>query len=252
MKFLFFIVSFSFCAEIARAQSNEEVVRKIADQVIKETTLGFEATDTHKFYQRGNEIPENIKVKYASPYTGWHYTHGVLNLAMINLANQLNDPKYFDYASKHIAFGFQNYKVFEKRFKHDVKHYTYPYGEFFTMDELDDFGAISASIIEVYAKEPKPEYKAYVEKAANHLIKERPRMKDGTLVRAFPRQMTLWADDLYMSVPFLVNMTTLSGDRKYINDAVLQVKNFHKYLWDDTRQIYWHTYYTESQRNGVA
>lgn len=252
MKFLTLALSLSVCSKLAFGQSNEEVVRKIADQVIKEATLGFESTETKKFYQTASEIPENVKVKYISPYTGWHYAHGVLNLAMINLSSQLNDPKYFDYASRHIAFGFQNYKVFEQRFKHDVKHYTYPYGEFFTMDELDDFGAISASIIEVYAKDPKPEYRAYVEKAANHLVKERPRMKDGTFVRSFPRQMTLWADDLYMSVPFLVNMSSLSGDQKYINDAVLQVKNFHKYLWDDTRKIYWHTYYTDLQRNGVA
>jgi len=252
MRLLSSILSLFVCVTIAYGQSNEEVVRKIADRVIKESVLGFEATDNKKFYQKASDIPGNVNVKYVSPYTGWHYTHGVLNLSMINLANQLNDPRYFDFAARHIEFGFDNYKVFEKRFKHDVKHYAYPYGELFTMDELDDFGAMSASIIEVYAKNPKPEYKAYVEKAANHLINERPRMKDGTFVRAFPREMTLWADDLYMSVPFLVNMSAMSGDKKYINDAVLQVKNFHKYLWDDNRQIYWHTYYTDLQRNGIA
>lgn len=245
------LICFSFVKGVL-AQTNEEVVRKIADQVIKETVLGFEDPETKKFYQSSANIPENVKVKYASPYTGWHYAHGVLNLAMINLGNYLNDPKYFNYATRHVAFGFENYKVFQQRFKNDVKHYTYPYGEFFTMEELDDFGAMSASIIEVYAKDPRPEYKAYVEKAANHLIKERPRMDDGTFVRAFPQKMTLWADDLYMSVPFLANMGALSGDKKYLDDAVKQVKNFHNYLWDKEKGIYWHTYYTDLKRNGVA
>ena len=240
------------CALAANAQSNEEVVRKIADQIIKETILGFKGTDNNQFYQSSKDIPENVKVKYASPYTGWHYTHGVLNIAMVNLGNYLNDQKYLDYAARHVAFGFDNYKTFEKRFKHDVKHHTYPYGEFFTMEELDDFGAMSASIIEVYERVKKPEYKAYLEKAAKHLTEDRPRLEDGTFVRAFPHKMTLWADDLYMSVPFLARMGKLTGDKKYIDDAIKQVQNFNKYLWDADKQLYWHTYYSDLDRNGVA
>lgn len=245
---LFFVC----CASVIHAQTNEEVVRKIADQIIKETVLGFEGVETKKLYTSSKEIPENVKVKYATPYTGWHYTHGVLNIAMVNLGSYLNEPKYLDYASRHVSFGFDNYQTFQKRFKHDVRHHTYPYGEFFTMDELDDFGAMSASIIEVNKRNPKPEYKAYLEKAAKHLTQERVRLDDGSFVRTFPHKMTLWADDLYMSVPFLARMGVYSGDKKYIDDAIKQVKNFNKYLWDENTQLYWHTYYSDSKRNGVA
>jgi rhamnogalacturonyl hydrolase YesR len=234
------------------AQSNEALVRKIADQIIKETKLGFEGTENKQFYASSKDIPENTKVKYATPYTGWHYTHGVLNIAMINLGNYLNDPKYTNYAAQHIAFGFDNYKVFEQRFKHDVKHYTYPYGEFFTMDELDDFGAMSASMIDVYKTVKRPEYKAYLDKAAKHLTEERLRLEDGTFVRKFPHQNTLWADDLYMSVPFLARMGKMTGQNKYFDDAIKQVINFNKYLWDADREIYWHTWYSDLKRNGVA
>jgi rhamnogalacturonyl hydrolase YesR len=234
------------------AQSNEALVRKIADQIITETKLGFEGTENKQFYASAKDIPENTKVKYATPYTGWHYTHGVLNIAMINLGNYLNDPKYTNYAAQHVVFGFDNYKVFQQRFKNDVKHYTYPYGEFFTMDELDDFGAMSASIIDVYQTVKKPEYKAYLDKAAKHLTEERLRLGDGTLVRKFPYQNTLWADDLYMSVPFLARMGKLTGQGKYFDDAAKQVINFNKYLWDADREIYWHTWYSDVKRNGVA
>ncbi|MDQ3845727.1 MAG: glycoside hydrolase family 88 protein, partial [Bacteroidota bacterium] len=234
------------------AQTNEAVVRKIADRIIAETTLGFEGVDNKQFYESSKNIPEGVKVKYATPYTGWHYTHGVLNMAMVNLGNYLNEPKYKNYAARHVAFGFDNYKVFEQRFKHDVKHYTYPYGEFFTMEELDDFGAMSASILEVYKDVKRPEYKAYVEKAVKHLTEERVRLKDGTLVREFPHKMTLWADDLYMSVPFLARMATFTGQSKYMDDAIKQVVNFNKYLWDANNEIYWHCWYSDLQRNGVA
>lgn len=232
--------------------NNEALVRKIADQILKESVLGFEGVYNKKLYKSSLDIPDTVKVKYVSPYTGWHYTHGVLNMAMINLGNYLNEPKYKNYPAQHIAFGFDNYKVFEKRFKHDVKHYTYPYGEFFTMQELDDFGAMSASMIEVYRDAKLPEYKTYLDKAAKHLTEDRVRLKDGTLVREFPHKMTLWADDLYMSVPFLARMGKLSGQNKYFDDAIKQVLNFNKYLWDDKAEVYWHTWYSDVNRNGVA
>jgi len=252
MKRLIVILLFSLPTVVLRAQTNEELVKKIADQIIKEATLGFKGTENGTLYKSSSEIPENIRVRYASPYTGWHYTHGVLNIAMVNLGKYLNDERYFNFAANHIAFGFNNYQVFQQRFKNDVKHYTYPYGEFFTMDELDDFGAMSASILDVYSKVPNPEYKAYIEKAARHLTTERERLKDGTFVRAFPHKMTLWADDLYMSVPFLARMGKFTGEKKYFDDAINQVVNFNKYLWDAKNEIYWHTYYSDVKTNGVA
>ena len=248
--FVFFLLLIS--GQVSFTQTNEALVRKIADQIIKETVLGFEGTENKKFYKKATEIPEGTMVKYATPYTGWHYTHGVLNMAMVNLGAYLNEPKYTNYAAQHVAYGFDNYKVFQQRFKNDIKHYTYPYGEFFTMEELDDFGAMSASIIEVYINEKRAEYKTYLDKAARHLTEERSRLKDGTFVRAFPHKMTLWADDLYMSVPFLARMGKLTGQQKYFDDAIKQVINFDKYLWDNEKGIYWHTWYSDVEKNGVA
>lgn len=252
MKKMLAAFALFFTVQLLSAQSNEALVRKIADQVMKETVLGFEGLENKQFYASSATIPEGVKVKYASPYTGWHYTHGVLNMAMIHLGSYLGEQKYMDYAASHVAFGFDNYKIFEQRFKHDIKHYTYPYGEFFTMDELDDFGAMSASIIEVYEQVKRPEYKAYLEKAARHLTEKRLRLSDGTFVRSFPHKNTLWADDLYMSVPFLARMGKFTGQQKYFDDAVKQVLQFNKYLWDGQGEIYWHTWYSDLKRNGVA
>ena len=38
--------------------------------------------------------------------------------------------------------------------------------------------------------------------------------------------MTLWADDLYMSVPYLARMGKLTGDNKYFDFAIQQVEKF--------------------------
>jgi unsaturated rhamnogalacturonyl hydrolase len=242
-----------FCiAFSASAQDNEALVRKIADQIITETKLGFVGIDDNKLYASASAIPENIKVKYASSYTGWHYTHGVLNMSMINLGEYLHDTKYTKYAADHIDFGFANYETFKKRFPAGGRHVGYPYGEMFTMEELDDFGAMSASILALPESYRKDEYMAYIKKAANHLTTERLRLSDGTLARKYPIANTIWADDLYMSVPFLVRMGKLTGDKKYYDDAIKQIINFDKYLWDPQNQIYWHNWYSDVQRNGVA
>lgn len=254
-KFALIILLFGFLPRFIFAQKaseNELLVRKVADQIIQETVLGFQSDDNKTFYKTSAEIPENVKVKYASKYSGWHYTNGVLDLAMLDLGAYLNEKKYSAYAANHVAFGFNNYKVLEQRFKHDVPHYMYPLGEFFTMQELDDFGAMGASVAEVYQQDKRQEYRNYVLKAAKHLTEERSRLADGTFVRAFPYKMTLWADDLYMSVPFLVETAKLTGDQKYFEDAVKQVVNFNQYLWDAEKEIYWHTYYSDLKRNGIA
>ena len=128
----------------------------------------------------------------------------------------------------------------------------YPFGQLWTMQELDDFGAMGASIIDVYEKVKRPEYKEYVLKGAKRISEGQERLKDGTLVRSFPHEFTLWADDLYMSVPFLVRLGKLTGETKYYDDAIHQVLKFSEYLWDKNEALYWHCYYSDLKRNGVA
>ena len=246
-----------FLTAITYAQSHnidEIVIKRVADYILEHGTLGFKDVNTGKIYNSTMDIPESAKVKFSSPFGEWHYTNGVLNMALIDLSDFLGDKIYFDYAAAHIAFGMDNYEYFEKRYdmEKDGPHYLYPFGQLWTMRELDDCGAIGASMIDVYETVKRNDYKEYIEKAAKHITEGQDRLADGTLVRTFPHKMTLWADDLYMSVPFLARMGKFSGNKKYWDDAILQVKNFSKYLWDEYEELYYHCYYTDVKRTGVA
>jgi rhamnogalacturonyl hydrolase YesR len=64
--------------------------------------------------------------------------------------------------------------------------------------------------------------------------------------------MTLWADDLYMSVPYLARMGKLTGDNKYFDFAVKQVEQFNKYIYDPATGLYFHTFFNDENMNGVA
>jgi rhamnogalacturonyl hydrolase YesR len=59
---------------------------------------------------------------------------------------------------------------------------------------------------------------AYLDRA-NYILTKQLRLPDGTLARPKPRNATLWADDLYMSVPFSPHGQA-PGDNKYFDDAL--------------------------------
>jgi unsaturated rhamnogalacturonyl hydrolase len=150
---------------------------------------------------------------------------------MIRLGDVLAKPEYAEFAERNIAFGFESAAKFEKAYKGEGK-WNYPFGQLFSMEELDDCGVMAASVIEVHKRHPYAQYKSYIEKTAHHIQAKQSRLDDGTFVRSFPEKWTLWADDLYMSVSFLARMGELTGDRKYFDDAANQVFHFHKYLFN--------------------
>ncbi len=253
-KVVLLCVSLTF-ASFLQAQNtdlDEIVIMRIADYILDQTELSFAAVDSRQIYRSTKDIPDNVEIRLQSTFGEWHYTNGVLNMAMIDLAELTGEEKYFNYAADHVAFGMDNYTFFQERFKHDRPYHRYPFGQLWTMGELDDCGAMGASMVDVYQKVKRDDYKEYIDNTARHITERQERLDDGTLVRRFPHEMTLWADDLYMSVPFLTRMGKLTGENKYFDDAALQVFNFTKYLWNPNKELYYHCYYSDLERNGVA
>jgi unsaturated rhamnogalacturonyl hydrolase len=247
------IILTGFLNIYAQTINDTLVVKSVADYILNHAEFTFTDASSGAIYQSVDEIDENANVIFSSPLEEWHYTNGVLNMAMINLSAILKDEKYFNFAAKHIAFGMDNYKFFQKRYKPGLgPHYLFPFGQLWMMKELDDFGAMGASMIEIYKKVKREDYKEYILNGAKRISQGQERLADGTLVRKFPHEMTLWADDLYMSVPFLVRLSEFTGDNKYLGDAIHQVFNFTEYLWDSKKELYWHCYYNDIERNGVA
>lgn len=245
---------------VADNMSNVEdsvVLRTVADNLCNLADLKFIDKNTGNEYTSAWDAPENADLRFKNKYCNWHYTNGVLNISMLHLADFFNDEKYVDFVGNHISFGFENYKYFKERYNPEVhgKHWKYPLGELFNTYELDDFGAMISSTLDYY-NHPKgkknDEYVQYANFVGDFLKNKKLRMEDGTFVRTFPQRNTLWGDDLYMSVPLLTRLYKLTGDKTYIDDALNQIDKFDKYLWDETKNIYYHAYYTDLKRNGVA
>lgn len=240
------------CTISAQQRTDEEAIRAVADNILKQPVTQFVGVDDGTVYNSTKEIPEGKDVKFKSPLTEWHYSNGVLDMAMIKLGEYLNEPKYVQYAKNHVAFGFDNYAYFKERFRNDRKHWHWPFGQLWNTKELDDCGAMGAAVIEVYQLEKKQEYFKYIHTAAKHIMEGQDRLEDGTLSRTFPREMTVWADDAYMATSFLTRMGKFSGDQRYFDEAAKQLIQMDSYLWDETKGLYYHCYYSDLNRNGVA
>jgi rhamnogalacturonyl hydrolase YesR len=251
---LFVALFFSMSAAPVFAQDSSQTVkalRAVADGIVDDATFQFIDTKSGKRYASPQQAPAEAQLHPDSPYNDWRYWNGVLNIAMLKLSEALDDPAYGEFVEKNIAFCFDHYSHFEKKRKEESK-WNYPFGQLFTMEELDDCGAMGGSAIEVHRHLPQDRYRDYIEKAANHIMTKQARLDDGTLVRSFPHQWTLWVDDLYMALSFLTRMGEWSGDGRYFEDAALQVINFHKYAFDEDAGLFYHYWYSDVQRPGVA
>jgi len=252
LLFTFAVSSLYHVPIVAQNPSDtERMLRAVADAVLKDATFQFVDQKTGKHFRTPKEAPLDTQLQPESRYTEWRYWNGVLNIGMMKLGKVLHEPAYIEFSLKNIAFSFDNYRYFEDRYRGQRK-WDYPFGQRFVMEELDDCGAMGASLIDVYHRGPQVRYRAYIDSAAKYILMRQHRLADGTFVRPFPQKWTLWVDDLYMSVSFLSRMGELSGESCYFDDAAQQVINFHKYLLSQQMGLMYHCWYSDVEHPGVA
>jgi len=230
--------------------NTEKCLRLVADAILKDANFQFIDQKGRKF-NTPEEAPANARLRPASAYQDWRYWNGVLNLALLRLSQALDEPRYAEFVSRNIAFNFNHYQFFQERYTGENK-WAYPFGQRFILEELDDCGAMGASVIEVFRNDPQARYKEYIDQAADHILTKQARLEDGTLVRGFPHKWTLWADDLYMGLSLLVRLGELTDDQRYFDDAARQVVNFYQYLFNAEKGLMHHCWYADIQQPGVA
>jgi unsaturated rhamnogalacturonyl hydrolase len=252
---LFFLsFNFPFSGHILFGQDSlktQVILRLVADGILKSTHFELRDPRTDSRYRSPADAPDSAALQPDSPYADWRYWNGVLNIAMLGVGDILKEPNYINFPAEQLKFNFDHVQYFEKKY-HGEGKWNYPFAQHFIMEELDDCGAMGASVIEVHRRHPQVRFRAYIDRAANHIAMRQSRMNDSTLVRAFPRRWTIWADDLYMGISFLARMGEFSNDRRSFDDAALQVIHFHKYLFDQDKGLMHHCWYSDSERPGVA
>lgn len=176
----------------------------------------------------------------------WNYPLGVTLYGMMRTARYLKDTHLEAYCKKHI----DSCTRFFEYGKWDQKQYGYPEinTQLLNISMLDDCGSFSNCMLEYYlgGKEEIPsEVRDIANMVGDYLLNKQERREDGAFYRICKgsfMENTLWADDLYMSIPFLCRMYQLTEDRRYLDDAVNQIVCFRNYLYMEDENLMSHVY----------
>lgn len=171
----------------------------------------------------------------------WDYPMGVVLAGMLQVTDATGDARYQEYTLKNFDFIFDHLDYFRKQ--ESEFGGARAFRRLIDMRALDDCGAIGAALIKAYAKKPDPRYRAAIDLVADHISHKQMRLPDGTLARARPQPVSLWIDDMYMSVPFLAQMGRLTGDRAYFDDGARQVIQMSARLQDKASGLYDHSWF---------
>jgi unsaturated rhamnogalacturonyl hydrolase len=165
------------------------------------------------------------------------YEWGVTYGAMLLASDATADPKYKEYTIKRMNLIGDVARYF-KTTGNQIPNS--PVRSVIDPQALDDAGSMCAAMIKTLNSGGNPTLRTYIDNYINYITDKQFRLVDGTLARNRPLPNTLWLDDLYMSVPALAQMGKLTGDTKYFDDAVFQVSQFSKRMFNKDHGLFIH------------
>ena len=169
------------------------------------------------------------------------YEWGVTYSAMLWAGEITGDKKYTNYTKDRFNF-FANWIPAVKKIKATGGYpgNNYPLHQPIDPKALDDAGAVCAAMIKATMAGVNNNLRPQIDVYGDWVANKEYRLPDGTLARNRPQKNTLWLDDMYMGVPTLAQMGKLTGDKKYFDDAVNQIKLYSQRMFIKEKGIYMH------------
>ena len=171
----------------------------------------------------------------------WHYSFMVGEFGLLNAANTLGDGRYYSYFCDHMRLMVEYFDYM----RYENKHFSAP--SFLdisaSLHDLDAIGAAGRNLCAYYQETNDSDVLPIVDKLLAAMKEKIPRFPDGT----FHRYADMWADDTFMSCPFLVRAGILKKDPSYHAEAVRQLLGFKKRLWMAEEKIFSHIFFLKSQ-----
>lgn len=179
-------------------------------------------------------------------FSDWNYPNGIMMMTLLNLSNSSGDLSYNRFVKEYCDFVYDNIPLFKKQYfdYHDLRG---SFHRIFRKSMLDDSGSPSFPFIQLTVHYNSGKYLSLVKEMMDYVVKGQMRLSDGTLCRPEPEEFTVWADDLFMSVPLLLDAAKLFNQEKYYDDVVKQIINFNKYLFDEDKELYKHGWFSKTK-----
>lgn len=167
------------------------------------------------------------------------YEWGVTYAGMLEVAEATADAKYEEYVARRFNF-----------LSEVAPHFRRLHQEHGTVDRqirqvispgsLDDAGAMCAAMIKFSHNKPKVDYGSLIANYMDFIEHKEHRLADGTFARMRPQANSLWLDDMYMAIPALAQMGVHTGERRYFDESVKQIKQFTQRMFVPEKGLYMH------------
>lgn len=168
------------------------------------------------------------------------YEWGVTYAGMLALAEATGENKYRDYVEKRLQFIGDSAVKFKSSKGYEEWEARMPLRNLISPRNLDDTGAMTAAMIKAKRANSSADLKIIIDAGIEHIMNKQYRLKDGTLARNRPLANTLWLDDMFMSLPALVQMGKMTGDKKYFDEATKQVLLFEEKMFNREKNVFMH------------
>ena len=174
------------------------------------------------------------------PFIIVSYEWGVTYAAMLSAAEATGDSRFSDFVARRFALIGHALPLFRAQpagngppFRNALRGLIEPHA-------LDDIGAMDAALIKARLAGVGPDLQSVIDTATAFLSHGQFRLPDGTLARHWPMPESVWADDMYMSIPALAQTGKMTGDTRYYDDAIRQVRQISQRLFVPAKGIYRH------------
>lgn len=205
----------------------------------KKPYIGFGG---EKIFWRLQDRDDYLRPHLLSRFFGqWHYSFMVGAFGLLNAYKATANEEYLAYFKDHMRLMTEYFDYM--RYEH--KHFSSP--SFLdisaSLHDLDSIGSIGRNFCEYYRITNDSDTLPIIDIMLAAMDTNIRRFPDGT----FHRYTDMWADDTFMSCPFLVAAGKLKNDAKYHREAVRQLLGFKKRLWMKDERIFSHIFFLNTQ-----
>ena len=178
-----------------------------------------------------------------SAFGRWDYPLGVTLFGLLRTAVSLGKEEIRAYAENHIK---TCVSLYESAAADKALNGCSAYDQnLIRMDCLDDCGSMGLAMLECHKLAPDDRYLEIAGKIREFIVHRLSRLEDGTFFRPAPGDhgtATIWADDLYMSTPFLRCYYDITGDKEALELGAEQFLKFASYLFLPESGVFSHVY----------
>ncbi|MBW5447781.1 glycosyl hydrolase [Cohnella sp. CFH 77786] len=179
----------------------------------------------------------------ATNYGRWDYPLGVTMYGLLRTALELNRPDLSDYALGHIrsCTDMYEYSLWDR------DEYGFPSvnHQLVLIRMLDNCGSFGSAMLQAYMQTGDEGFRRIADVIADFMLRKLERREDGAFYRLCPGEYaadTMWADDLYMSAPFLTRYAVATGVSEALDEAAGQFLLFKRYLFMDGEGVMSHVF----------